>query len=120
LARRPRGDLQIDCSWGSSADRRRRSPRGSRPPPWRYSVIAGLVWTLLDRRASGQLAEARRALNAYRPADRRFQATGPPRPPTDDAVYEELADAWQRGSVQLDRMCGANGIRYFHFLQPNQ
>jgi len=88
--------------------------------PWRYSITAGLVWTLLDRRASGALAEARRALNAYRPADRRFQATGPPRPATDDAVYEDLADIWQRGSLQLERLCRANGIEYFHFLQPNQ
>jgi len=94
--------------------------RGFRAAPWRYSVTAGLVWTLLDRRASAEVAEARRALNAYRPADRRFQATGPPRPATEDAVYDALADAWQRGSVQLDRLCRANGISYFHFLQPNQ
>jgi hypothetical protein len=88
--------------------------------PWRYSVTAGLVWTLLDRLSAARVAEARRALDAFRPADRRYQATGPARPATEAAAYEELASVWERGSLQLDRLCRANGIRYFHFLQPNQ
>ncbi len=89
-------------------------------PPWRYSVTAGLVWTLLDRLAAARIADARRALDAFRPADRQYQATGPARPATQAAAYEELVSVWARGSLQLDRLCRANGIRYFHFLQPNQ
>jgi len=39
---------------------------------------------------------------------------------TDADLYEHLVDIWQRSSLQLDRLCRANGIRYYHFLQPNQ
>ncbi len=88
--------------------------------PWRYSITAGLWWTLLDRWTADRLAAAEAGLNAYRPPGRRFLATGPPRPATEAAVTEELAVLWQRGSLQLDRLCRANGIRYYHFLQPNQ
>jgi hypothetical protein len=46
---------------------------------------------------------------------------GPPFAASDDAaVYEELAAIWERSSLQLDRLSRANGIRYYHFLQPNQ
>jgi len=88
--------------------------------PWRYSVTAGLVWTLLDRVAGARVEDARRALNAYRPDERRFLAVGPPRPAPGAASYEALASIWERGSLQMSRLCRANGIRYFHFLQPNQ
>ena len=101
-------------------DRRAALAEGFEAPPWRFTVTAGLMWTLLDRRAASQIADARRELNAFKPADRRYQAAGPARPSTETAVYEELTDLWQRGSLQLQRLCQANGIRYFHFLQPNQ
>jgi hypothetical protein len=31
-----------------------------------------------------------------------------------------LAAMWYRSSAQLDKVCRANGARYYHFLQPNQ
>jgi hypothetical protein len=37
-----------------------------------------------------------------------------------DALYDHLATIWENSSTQLDRLCSANAIRYFHFLQPNQ
>ena len=37
-----------------------------------------------------------------------------------DERFALLAAVWSRCSMQLDRLCRANGIRYFHFLQPNQ
>jgi hypothetical protein len=88
--------------------------------PWRYSLTAGFVWTLLDRMAGARIAEAQRELNAYRPSGRQFQQIGPPRPAPGAATYEQLASLWERGSLQMSRLCLANGVRYFHFLQPNQ
>ncbi len=32
----------------------------------------------------------------------------------------ELAALWHDASLQLARLCAANGVQYFHFLQPNQ
>ena len=31
-----------------------------------------------------------------------------------------MVDLWRDSSLQLARTCGANGIEYYHFLQPNQ
>jgi len=35
-------------------------------------------------------------------------------------LFEDLAAVWKRCSIQMHKFCAANGIRYFHFLQPNQ
>lgn len=32
----------------------------------------------------------------------------------------EAARLWERSSVQMAHLCAANGIEYYHFLQPNQ
>ena len=68
--------------------RARRAARaaGFAARPWRDSVTAGLVWALLNRLAAARVAGAERALNAFRPADRRYQATGPARPATEAAA----------------------------------
>ncbi|HLJ11605.1 MAG TPA: hypothetical protein VKU82_10465, partial [Planctomycetaceae bacterium] len=34
--------------------------------------------------------------------------------------YGRLAEIWEASSKQMLALCRANGIRYFHFLQPNQ
>ncbi len=38
----------------------------------------------------------------------------------DDALYDFLAFVWHESSFQMAALCEAKGIRYFHFLQPNQ
>jgi len=50
-----------------------------------------------------------------------FQTSGPL--PDYKAWHEALpdvADIWTRSSVQMARLCEANGIKYYHFIQPNQ
>ena len=50
-----------------------------------------------------------------------YVATGPPEGKGDAQNYlGEAIAIWKRGSLLLQRLCAANGIRYFHFLQPNQ
>jgi hypothetical protein len=39
---------------------------------------------------------------------------------TDHEMFTQLADLWKKSSAQLAAICGANGIAYYHFLQPNQ
>jgi hypothetical protein len=35
-------------------------------------------------------------------------------------LYRDIADVWKRSSLQMKVLCDANGIKYYHFLQPNQ
>ena len=41
-------------------------------------------------------------------------------PASEAAFFEECAGLWESCSLQMDRLCKANGIRYLHLLQPNQ
>ena len=51
----------------------------------------------------------------------RFITTGPFQPYSSESeMFEELATIWENSSVQMHRLCKANEIEYFHFLQPNQ
>ena len=38
----------------------------------------------------------------------------------DEELYRDLAGMWQRSSLEMKAMCEVYGVRYFHFLQPNQ
>lgn len=89
--------------------------------PLRTSVVANVLW----------LARHRRLLEAHYAATARFQQHGVEDPPyqrtgprvrfaDEAALTRHLVDLWFRGSLQLHRLCAANGIRYYHFLQPNQ
>ena len=80
---------------------------------------------MLDRRLASQLAQARVELEAYKPTTpagrRNYAFVGPRRPYQNPAeMYQDLADVWRQSSLQMYRLCTASGIRYFHFLQPNQ
>jgi hypothetical protein len=100
--------------------RRRRAELCSRP--WlSVSFLANLLWQLQDRRLVTQIAAAERAAESYKPALRRYLTDGPERTYADDsALFADLAAVWERSSLQMSRLCAANGIRYYHFLQPNQ
>jgi len=88
--------------------------------PARRGMTGSLVWRQLDRVVAAQLARAQAEVARYRPRHR-YRLTGPPRAlASESEVYDELARAWEVGSLQLHRLCRANGIRYVHFLQPNQ
>lgn len=86
-----------------------------------YSAAAEVAALLGERRRERALAAANAALLAARSAPRSPQSVGPPfEPPSDGALYGELAAIWSRCSRQMDALGRQNGIRYFHFLQPNQ
>jgi hypothetical protein len=94
-------------------------------PVLRHSVFANALWRLLDRSLASQLAISRAELEAYKPAAgaprRDYAAVGPQRKYRNpEEMYQDLVGMWSRSSLQMQRICAANGILYFHFLQPNQ
>lgn len=89
--------------------------------PLRYSPLGQLTWDLRHRLLSARANRLRAALRDHRPpAETTRGLAGPPFAGDDAALYAELAAIWARGSRQLELLSRANGIRYYHFLQPNQ
>jgi hypothetical protein len=102
-------------------DRRVRLARAFSRFPWRYSAICNLVWQAFDRGLAARLGETRMKLLRTVPAERRYLGHGPRRDyPSDEAFFQDLAVGWQRSSLAMAHLCAGAGIRYYHFLQPNQ
>lgn len=61
-------------------------------------------------------------LRGFQPAQREdVVLSGPPsHAGTVSERIDELVEIWSRSSLQLARLCSANNIEYYHFLQPNQ
>lgn len=88
----------------------------------RSSSFALVAWDSFDLRWQHEIAvanaELKRILQNEEPE---FQATGPLLPASRaEALVPAAIQLWSDSSRQMDRLCRANGIRYFHFLQPNQ
>lgn len=50
-----------------------------------------------------------------------FQLHGPPYDFGEEKQYfQDFVDKWKQASIQMNQICQANDIAYFHFLQPNQ
>ena len=88
--------------------------------PYRYSILAGFVWRWRDNTLTATIEEARQLILDHEPSEVSYLATGPRLALESEHVYEELARVWHRSSLQMSRLCDANGVAYFHFLQPNQ
>ncbi len=89
--------------------------------PLRYSITCGALWRAYDQRLETSIAEQRVALAQMGDTDDPFYVTGPKLDTSDvDATYDSLVASWKQGTWQLDRLCAANGIDFFEFLQPNQ
>jgi hypothetical protein len=84
--------------------------------PLRYSVAANLVWLLRDQGLEDE-ATRRRPQDEGLP----YRARGPEDhfAAREDALKQLVAD-WEQCSLLIHQICQARGIRYYHFLQPNQ
>lgn len=88
--------------------------------PLRYSVTANTIWRIGDQLLYNQ-AVANRALLPRMSAVNGYAAAGPPASyATDAEMYQALGRLWAESSYQMHAVAAARGIRYFHFLQPNQ
>lgn len=89
--------------------------------PIKMSVFGNVLWKARDMRIVRQITERQIELQGLQASFADYQVRGPRRQyPSEDALYRDLADLWRRSSEQMARLSEANGIRYFHFLQPNQ
>ena len=89
-------------------------------PVWgRSRFVLALVDIMLRRRVleiralEAELSRRLGSAGAYR-------VSGPPYEAGPDALRAELTRLWVEGSRQMARLSEANGIEYYHFLQPNQ
>jgi hypothetical protein len=88
--------------------------------PWRTLNTTNLIYLALDRALESEQAAIDREMmgaSAREPSTTTRTSAGSA---GDDRMYKDLADLWQRSSLQLARVAEASGARYYHFLQPNQ
>lgn len=103
-------------------DRRVRLARAFSRRPWRYSAICDLLWEALDRSLGARLSETQTTLLRTRSAGRgRYVGHGPRREYRgEEELFQDLVTGWKRSSLEMAHLCAGAGIRYYHFLQPNQ
>jgi hypothetical protein len=89
--------------------------------PLRFSPLADLLWRIRDRRLAARIADDEAQARERSASVRGYQSTGPSGVGwgSGDAGVD-LARIWSESSIQLERLARANGIAYYHFLQPNQ
>ena len=90
--------------------------------PIAFSPMRNLIWKIYDTYLARRLTSLSEELVYGKKAkDRGYAATGPPQIyKTKEGMYRQLAEIWSASSQQMDFLCRGNGIRYVHFLQPNQ
>ncbi len=93
--------------------------------PLGRSALALLFWELGEvRRRQREVSWERRFLEAspVQPVKATgAQASGPGYVAESmDRVLADSVEVWKQGSLQMRRLCEANGIVYLHALQPNQ
>jgi len=90
--------------------------------PWRDLNTANFAYAVLDRNVERQLVETDwKLLKEEQRAAAPSVVTGPRTEfKDDDAMFAYLAGLWRRSSRVLHDVAAGDGIRYYHFLQPNQ
>ncbi len=81
----------------------------------RFSVTAGLAWSLADDLLARRINGARRAWLAGRPR----AATPPAQSPVPADLHTYIARLWQSSAARMAGLAAADGFSMFHFLQPN-
>jgi len=119
----PDPDLRRLVGEKSYLERRRASWAASfSSPVLRYSITCNLIWDVRDQSLLRECTKVSDAIRNYKPHGQEpYFVTGPRiKPQSDEDLYDQLVSIWKRCSLQMDRLCRANHVRYFHFLQPNQ
>lgn len=117
-------DPELQAKMGELAvlrSRREASAERFSARPWRWSFTAGALWSALDRGKAMQQQALEAELARWDAAKLGYAARGPRLgASTTETVMAEIAGMWQRASLQMHLLSKGLGIRYFHFLQPNQ
>lgn len=87
-----------------------------------HSIFAVATWEAYDRRLESQFFTLNANLKKLtHKSNVPAEFLGPFKPfESDKAIYEYSGDIWLNSAIQMARLCEANDIAYFHFLQPNQ
>jgi hypothetical protein len=89
--------------------------------PWGRSALVTFVWCLLDRGLVHQETVARAELEQATMAAGGFAGRGPHQLlGSEQVAIRAGVDVWQRSSLQMARLCQANGLAFVQVLQPNQ
>lgn len=101
---------------------RERWRRAFSRPLLRHSSAALLIWHRLLRVYEARATELELALRRQLGVEAALdaQTRGPRSPaPSPERVVSRSVALWQAASLQMARLCQANGIAYWQFLQPN-
>jgi len=88
--------------------------------PLSFSPTCHLLWSARNRVLEKRLRDARAAIEDSSFEDDVVTTGRGYRPASEQELYEDLVQIWEASSRQMRVLCAANGIRYYHFLQPNQ
>ncbi|MDG2122283.1 MAG: hypothetical protein P8J87_01205 [Verrucomicrobiales bacterium] len=87
----------------------------------RNSYTFNFFWESIDHLLQAKIAKINGKAEGLLSSAQSYVASGPSRIyESDEELFQEIADVWKRSSIQMSNLSIANGIDYFHFLQPNQ
>jgi hypothetical protein len=90
-------------------------------PQLRYLPTAMLIWELRKGRSDQKINQQIEAMNSFAETEQTYGGSGPPEHfDSDEAMYQHFMNLWAESSILLQQLSAPRGIRYFHFLQPNQ
>ncbi len=112
------GEIALAQRW------RRGWARSFEAIPLRWSPLANLVWRVGDAGLESLRQRWTLRFERHERGEKEklsYLTTGPGTLLAHEGdPYRSLAQAWGACSLQMHRLCLANGILYVHFLQPNQ
>ncbi len=104
--------------------RRKHSRDALAESPFRKSAFVFSIWESLDRRLEGKTYALRKRWDDTTAQASKTPLTAGPsfesEPMDPGQALRQAVDIWSASSLQMANLCKANGIPYFHFLQPNQ
>lgn len=116
--------VQEAVHWGRMADLqglRRRLWRYRTAFPWRHSKCLHLAANILDQKLHGKLISLQLAWENTKGVGPAVNSAIVGVSPGDGHyIIRDSVEMWKQSSLQMARLCAKNGIRYFHFLGPNQ
>lgn len=117
-----RDALRVMLERAGLEDRRTSLARTFSRAPWRSLNTSNLIYLALDARVEAQLTDVdRKLLSIEEQATAPLVATGPRIEfKSERDMLTHLADLWRRSSRAIHDLAAGAGIRYYHFLQPNQ
>jgi hypothetical protein len=87
-----------------------------------WSPTLNLIWYLRNKRLRQQVIDLGAELREHKDdTGFGFPRLGPAQLyHGQEELYRQVVELWSNCSLQMHRLCRENGIRYLHFLQPNQ